>query len=126
MDRFAGAYPRPIDAYKRCREWIDQGIAVVKPGATTAQIAAVWPSTQKLGFPDEESCFGLEFGHGIGLGLAATHLGPAEPAMTAGDDTSVISAVHPGCGVRRGGGLPPREQDACEASRPETARRLVR
>jgi hypothetical protein len=125
MDRFAGACPRSIDAYKRCREWIDQAIAVVKPGATTAQIAAVWPSTQKLGFPDEESCFGLEFGHGIGVGRASTHLGRAEPALIAGYDTSVIAAVHPGCAYAEGGGLPPREQDGCEA-RGHAAGRLVR
>jgi Xaa-Pro dipeptidase len=67
-----GVSSSQIDAYTRCREWIDQAIAVVKPGATTDQIAAVWPSAQELGFRDEESCFGLEFGHGIGVGLYET------------------------------------------------------
>jgi Xaa-Pro aminopeptidase len=29
----------------------------------------VWPTANELGFPDEETCFGLQFGHGIGVGL---------------------------------------------------------
>src|SRR6202042_1407908 len=33
------------------------------------QLASVWPTAQELGFRDEESCFGLQFGHGIGVGL---------------------------------------------------------
>lgn len=58
-----------IDAYKQCREWLDASIELVRPGATTDQIAAVWPSAEDLHFPDEESCFGLQFGHGLGVGL---------------------------------------------------------
>jgi len=34
------------DAYTKCRELIDSAIALVKPGATTADIVAVWPSAQ--------------------------------------------------------------------------------
>jgi Xaa-Pro dipeptidase len=58
-----------IDAYKQCREWLDAAIDLVRPGVTTDKIAAVWPTAQELGFPDEESCFGLQFGHGLGVGL---------------------------------------------------------
>src|SRR4051812_48453958 len=58
-----------IDAYKQCREWLDNAIDLVRPGATTDQIASVWPTAQELGFPDEQSCFGLQFGHGLGVGL---------------------------------------------------------
>lgn len=58
-----------LDAYKQCREWLDAAIELVRPGVTTDQIAAVWPTAQELGFPDEESCFGLQFGHGLGVGL---------------------------------------------------------
>jgi Xaa-Pro aminopeptidase len=58
-----------FDAYKQCREWLDSAIGLVRPGVTTDQIAAVWPTAQELGFPDEESCFGLQFGHGLGVGL---------------------------------------------------------
>jgi Xaa-Pro aminopeptidase len=58
-----------IAAYKQCREWLDSAIELVRPGVTTDQIAAVWPTAQELGFEDEESCFGLQFGHGLGVGL---------------------------------------------------------
>jgi Xaa-Pro aminopeptidase len=58
-----------IDAYKQCREWLDMAIDLVKPGRTTDEIAHVWPTAEELGFPSEEACFGLQFGHGIGVGL---------------------------------------------------------
>jgi Xaa-Pro aminopeptidase len=64
-----GVSPAQLDAYKRCREWLDAAISLVRPGATTDQIAAVWPTAKELGFEDEETCFGLQFGHGIGVGL---------------------------------------------------------
>jgi Xaa-Pro dipeptidase len=51
-----------IDAYRRCREWLD-------PGMTTDKIAAVWPRAQEIGLPDERAAFGLQFGHGLGVGL---------------------------------------------------------
>jgi Xaa-Pro aminopeptidase len=64
-----GVTPSQIDAYKQCREWLDNAIDLVRPGATTDEIASVWPTAQELGFPDEQSCFGLQFGHGLGVGL---------------------------------------------------------
>jgi Xaa-Pro aminopeptidase len=57
------------DAYRRCREWLDAAIEQVRPGATTDQIAAVWPTAQEIGLPDERAAFGLQFGHGLGVGL---------------------------------------------------------
>jgi Xaa-Pro aminopeptidase len=64
-----GVSPAQLDAYKQCREWLDAAIALVRPGMTTDRIAEVWPTAEELGFPDEETCFGLQFGHGIGVGL---------------------------------------------------------
>jgi Xaa-Pro aminopeptidase len=64
-----GATKSQLAAYRTCREWLDSAIDLVRPGVTTDQIAAVWPTAQELGFPDEESCFGLQFGHGLGVGL---------------------------------------------------------
>ena len=58
-----------VDAYKQCREWIDASIQAVKPGATTRDIALLWPRAQDFGFDNEEECFGLQFGHGVGLAL---------------------------------------------------------
>jgi Xaa-Pro dipeptidase len=64
-----GVNPAQIAAYKQCREWLDAAIELVRPGMTTDRIAEVWPTAQELGFADEETCFGLQFGHGIGVGL---------------------------------------------------------
>jgi Xaa-Pro aminopeptidase len=58
-----------VDAYKRCREYLDAAIELVRPGRTTGEIAAVWPKAQEFGFPNEEACFGLQYGHGIGLAI---------------------------------------------------------
>ncbi len=57
------------DAYKKARELIDSAIAMVKPGVTTDQIAALWPTAEEFGFSSEMEAFGLQFGHGLGLGL---------------------------------------------------------
>jgi Xaa-Pro aminopeptidase len=64
-----GVSSAQLDAYKRCREWLDAAIELVRPGMTTDRIAETWPTASELGFPDEETCFGLQFGHGIGVGL---------------------------------------------------------
>jgi Xaa-Pro aminopeptidase len=64
-----GVNQAQIDAYRRCREWLEDAISLVRPGATTAEIAQVWPTAQELGFESEEACFGLQFGHGLGVGL---------------------------------------------------------
>jgi Xaa-Pro aminopeptidase len=57
------------DAYRICRDYMDQAIALVRPGATTADIVAVWPTAQEFGFPDEEAAFALQYGHGVGLSI---------------------------------------------------------
>ncbi|MPZ53598.1 MAG: M24 family metallopeptidase [Acidimicrobiia bacterium] len=57
------------DAFKQSREWMDAAIELVKPGTTTDQIASVWPEAHEFGFEDEMDAFGLQFGHGVGVGL---------------------------------------------------------
>jgi Xaa-Pro dipeptidase len=57
------------DAYTRAREWMDASIAKVRPGVGTDEIARVWPAATEFGFPNEMAAFGLQFGHGVGLGL---------------------------------------------------------
>ena len=57
------------DAFKQSREWMDAALELVKPGATTDQIARVWPKAEEFGFVDEMDAFGLQFGHGVGVGL---------------------------------------------------------
>jgi Xaa-Pro dipeptidase len=63
------ATPAQHDAYKLCREWLDQAIDLIKPGVSTDKVVSVWPKAQDFGFPDEMSAFGLQFGHGLGLAL---------------------------------------------------------
>jgi Xaa-Pro dipeptidase len=63
------ATPAQRDAYTRAREWMDGAIDLVKPGMGTDQIAAAWPAATEFGFEDEMAAFGLQFGHGLGLGL---------------------------------------------------------
>src|ERR1700736_3614186 len=58
-----------IDAYKRCREYLDAAIELVRPGRTTGEIASVWPKAQDFGFPNEEAAFALQYGHGVGLAI---------------------------------------------------------
>jgi Xaa-Pro aminopeptidase len=57
------------DAYKTAREWLDDAMARIKPGASTAHICAAFPKAEDFGFPDEISAFGLQFAHGLGLAL---------------------------------------------------------
>ncbi len=63
------ATPSQLDAYKQCREWLDAAIELVRPGVTTDQIAEVWPAADDFGMKDEHAAFGLQFGHGLGVGL---------------------------------------------------------
>jgi len=63
------ATPAQHDAYKMAREWLDNAIARIKPGASTAHICEVFPKANEFGFPDEMSAFGLQFAHGLGLNL---------------------------------------------------------
>jgi Xaa-Pro aminopeptidase len=58
-----------VDAYKRCRDYMDNAIELVRPGATTADIVSVWPTAEEFGFPDEEAAFALQYGHGVGLSI---------------------------------------------------------
>src|SRR5918997_2592888 len=58
-----------VDAYKRCRYYLDVAIDAIRPGATTADVVQVWPKAQEFGFPDEEAAFALQFGHGVGLSI---------------------------------------------------------
>jgi len=57
------------DAYKKAREWLDGAMERIKPGATTAEICAAFPTAEEFGFPDEMAAFGLQFAHGLGLAL---------------------------------------------------------
>ncbi|WP_166345871.1 M24 family metallopeptidase [Phytoactinopolyspora limicola] len=63
------ATPSQRAAYTKAREWMDASIAMVRPGVGTDEIAQVWPAAPEFGFENEMAAFGLQFGHGLGLGL---------------------------------------------------------
>jgi Xaa-Pro aminopeptidase len=58
-----------VDAYRRCRDVLDQAIAMIRPGVTTAEVVEVFPRAEEFGFPDEEAAFALQYGHGVGLSI---------------------------------------------------------
>jgi Xaa-Pro aminopeptidase len=58
-----------VDAYKRCRDMLDEAIDLIKPGVTTGDVVEIWPPAQDFGFPNEEAAFALQFGHGVGLSI---------------------------------------------------------
>mgnify|MGYP001827326140 CR=1 FL=1 len=58
---------RQRDVYKRAYDWLQASIEVVRPGVTTADVAAAWPSAKELGYADEKEAFALALGHGLGL-----------------------------------------------------------
>lgn len=76
-----------VDAYKKCRYILDDAISRVRPGVTTAEVAAAFPHAKEFGFKDEEAAFALQFGHGVGL---ATWERPVISHMISGDAPEVI------------------------------------
>jgi Xaa-Pro aminopeptidase len=63
------ASPALVDAYKRARDFLDQALAMIRPGVTTADVVALWPKAHEFGFADEEAAFALQYGHGVGLSI---------------------------------------------------------
>src|SRR6266513_1109307 len=48
-----------VGAYKKAREWMDEAIALIKPGVATDRIARAFPKAQEIGFESEMAAFGL-------------------------------------------------------------------
>jgi Xaa-Pro aminopeptidase len=63
------ATPAQRDAYKQAREWMDRGIDGIRAGVGSDEIAALLPAAGEFGFASEMAAFGLQFAHGLGLGL---------------------------------------------------------
>src|SRR6202162_1141365 len=57
------------EAYRKAREWMDRAIALLKPGVSSDRIAASFPEAAEIGFCREMDAFGVNFCHGLGLGL---------------------------------------------------------
>jgi Xaa-Pro dipeptidase len=63
------ATPSQRTAYKKAREWMDVAIDLLRPGVSSDRIAAALPKAEQAGFANEMDAFGLNFCHGLGLGL---------------------------------------------------------
>ena len=57
------------DIHQRCLDYQLAGIEATKPGATSADVATVWPDAKTMGANSEMEVFGLQYGHGLGVGL---------------------------------------------------------
>ncbi len=92
------------DAYKQAREWMDTAIAMLKPGISSDQVAAALPEAQDIGFESEMAAFGLNFCHGLGLGL---HERPLISRLNSFEDpielqAGMVFAVETYCPARDG------------------------
>jgi Xaa-Pro aminopeptidase len=63
------ATPAQRTAYRKAREWMDNAIALLKPGMGSDEVANALPTAKDIGFANEIDAFGLNFCHGLGLGL---------------------------------------------------------
>jgi Xaa-Pro aminopeptidase len=63
------ATPAQRDAYTQAREWMDRGIEGIRSGVGTDEVAELLPKAEEFGFGSEMEAFGLQFAHGLGLGL---------------------------------------------------------
>jgi Xaa-Pro aminopeptidase len=57
------------DAYKRAREWMDAALDAIRPGVGSDDVAKDLPRADEFGFENELAAVGLQFAHGLGLGL---------------------------------------------------------
>ncbi len=84
------------DAYVRCREYMDAAIALVRPGATTADIVSLWPAAHRVRLPRRDGGVRASVrprGRPVDLGEA-----DLQPAGVAGPS----GAARGGHGVRAG------------------------
>ena len=70
-------------SYAKLTDRLDLAISLMRPGASTADVASVLATAEDMGFGSEVECFSIELGHGIGLvnvGSRAIHYNP--PTIT--------------------------------------------
>jgi Xaa-Pro dipeptidase len=48
---------------------MDRTMALVRPGASSDEVAKALPKAQEFGFESELAAFGLQFAHGLGVAL---------------------------------------------------------
>src|SRR5687768_8425596 len=68
---------------------MDGAIAMLRPGIGTDKVAKKFPKSTEIGFETEMAAFGLNFCHGIGLGL---HERPIISRLNSFDDPMELRA----------------------------------
>ncbi|MGH3664483.1 MAG: M24 family metallopeptidase, partial [Egibacteraceae bacterium] len=64
-----GSTPAQRDAYTRARYYVDLALTEVRPGALSSDVAKHFPAAAEFGYSSEEEAFGLQYCHGVGVGL---------------------------------------------------------
>ena len=58
---------RQLEVHKQTYEWLALATELIRPGASTADVAAVWPTAEEIGLSNEAEAFALQLGHGVGI-----------------------------------------------------------
>src|ERR1700734_3039690 len=58
-----------LDAYRQAPAWVDAPPRPIQPGVSSDVVALTLPRARDFGFDSELAAFGLQFAHGLGLGL---------------------------------------------------------
>lgn len=61
--------PKQKDLYRRCYDYLQRALEAIKPGNTSADIAAAFPADDDFGDHEFKTCSLVQFAHTIGLGL---------------------------------------------------------
>src|SRR5260370_9032353 len=61
------ANSRQREAYRRAREFMDNAIAEIRPGATSADVVRHFPAARESGFRDVAACFCLQHCRALGV-----------------------------------------------------------
>lgn len=56
-------------SFEKAHKWLYDGIAQIRDGATTADVARAWPEACEFGYKDEREAFLCQFAHGIGMSI---------------------------------------------------------
>ncbi len=56
-----------VEAYEKASMWLANALDVIKPGISTADVAAAFPKAEEFGYRNEAEAFLQQYGHGIGL-----------------------------------------------------------
>jgi hypothetical protein len=98
------ALPAQRDTYVRCRAYMDAAVALVRPGATTADIVQVWLRAEEFGFLDETAAFACSTATG-----SACRSGKCRSSAGSSPSTTPKSSKRAWCSPWRRTGRPPTD-----------------